>query len=180
MLVPVYIEVETASGSARVLASGAQAYALRQESVKKELREFVEVVRRVSPDKHLMQQQWKALFQKVTPHAYRTLSLYAQEINPLAIQGERRVEILRVLAQTEQTYDIRWLEIMRQRGRRPPGARHLQWHFYVEQAAARARPVSLDELRANPLGIPAGGVAVESRAMMHPLHLRPPAGRHQV
>ena len=43
MLVPVYIEVETASGSARVLASGEQAYGLRQESVKKELREFVEV-----------------------------------------------------------------------------------------------------------------------------------------
>ena len=78
-LVPVYIEVETASGSARVLTSGEYTYGLRQESVKKELREFVEVLRRVSPDKHLMQQQWKGLFQKVTPHAYRTLSLYAQE-----------------------------------------------------------------------------------------------------
>ena len=110
MLVPVYIEVETASGSARVLARGEQEYGLRQESVKKELREFVQVLRRVSPDKHLMQQQWKALFQKVTPRAYRTLSLYAQQIDPLAVEGERRVEILRELAQTEQTYDIRWME----------------------------------------------------------------------
>ena len=99
-----------------------------------------------------MQQQWKALFQKVTPHAYRTLSLYAQEINPLAIQGERRVEILRVLAQTEQTYDIRWMETTYN----ADGAlqeRATYSGIFTWSRRPLGQAVSLDELRANPLGI---------------------------
>ena len=151
MLVPVYIEVETASGSARVLASGEQEYGLRQESVKKELREFVQVLRRVSPDKHLMQQQWKALFQKVTPHAYRTLSLYAQQINPLAIEGERRVEILRDWRRPSRP--------MTSAGWKPPTTRTAPSRSgpptvaFLRGSGARPGRQQPGRLRANPLGI---------------------------
>ena len=151
-LVPVYIEVETATGRMRALGSGEQGYTLRQETVKKELREFVEVIRRVSPDKHLMQQQWKDVFLKVTPRGYRVLHAYAQELNPLAIEGERRVEILRVLAQTEQTYDLRWTETTHSEN----GTlleRTTYSGIFTWQPRQGDKAIHMDELRANPSGI---------------------------
>jgi type IV secretory pathway TrbF-like protein len=151
-LVPVYIEVETASGRMRALGSGEQGYTLRQETIKKELREFVEVIRRVSPDKYLMQKQWKEVFTKVTPHGYRVLSAYASAMNPLAIEGEVRVEILRVLPQSERTYDIRWTETTHSDG----GTQLEQATYsglFTWVARDTTRSVSVEELTANPAGI---------------------------
>lgn len=107
--VPVYIEVDTATGSMRVLAHGDDT-PVRAATIEQALRTFVAVLRRVSTDKALMQQDWKALFLRVTPRAFQTLSAYAIETNPLGRPGEVRVEILRVLRQSAQTYDLRWRE----------------------------------------------------------------------
>lgn len=106
---PVFIAVETATGQMQVVESG-EAVPLRDDTIVWVLRTFVEVLRRVSPDKDRMQQEWKALFQKVTPRGFQTLSAYAVETNPLIVSGEVRVEVTRVLRQSGQTYDIRWRE----------------------------------------------------------------------
>lgn len=151
-LVPVYIEVETASGRMQVLGSGEQGYTLRQETVKKELREFVETIRGVSPDKHLMQKRWKEVFTKVTPHGYRVLSAYASALNPLAIEGEVRVEILRILAQSERTYDIRWIETT-YNDSGTQTARHTYSGLFTWVPRDPTKPVSVEELTANPAGM---------------------------
>lgn len=151
-LIPVYIRVDTASETMQVLGSGEQGYTLRQETIKKELREFVEVLRRVSPAKALMQKQWKELFSKVTPRGHRALVQYAQETNPLAVAGERRVEILRVLAQTEQTYDIRWTEsTYSEEGTMQERATYSGLFTWTLRQSSK--PVSIEELTANPAGI---------------------------
>lgn len=109
-MVPHYVEVDTRSGSMRVVGPTPQQYDLRQETIKKELREFVEVLRRISTDLPLMHRQWTQLFHHVTPRGHKLLTAYMQERNPLAQKDPVAVEVLRILPQSSTQFDVRWEE----------------------------------------------------------------------
>jgi type IV secretion system protein VirB5 len=148
-LTPFYVEVETMSGSMRVVGSAPQQYDLRQETVKKELREFVEVLRRISTDVPLMQMQWTRLFHHVTPRGHKLLAAYATEHNPLAQKDPVAVEVLQVLKQSEQTAYIRWQEVTYNAKGEQKNVITYSGLFTWE----RHVPATIDALTQNPSGI---------------------------
>jgi len=148
----VYIERDTTTGGMRVLATGDKPPALREETIKKELREFVQTIRRVHEAKALMKEEWTQVFLKVTPRGYRTLSAYASAMNPLAIEGEIKVEILQVLKRDERAYDIRWKEtVLNAQGTQT--GHHTYRGLFTWVPRQTATPVSLEVLTANPSGV---------------------------
>lgn len=147
----VYIERDT-TGGMRVLATGDKPPALREETIKKELREFVQTIRRVHEAKTLMKEEWTQVFLKVTPRGYRTLAAYASAMNPLAIEGEIKVEILQVLQRDERAYDIRWKETVVNVSGTQAG-QHTYRGLFTWVPRDATKPVRLEVLTANPSGI---------------------------
>lgn len=148
----VYIERDLTTGGMQVLATGVRPPTLREETIKKELRDFVQTIRRVHEAKALMQHEWTQAFLKVTPRGYRQLAAYASIMNPLAIEGEIKVEILSILARDERAYDIRWKEtVVNKDGVQVKQQGYRGLFMWVPRDTTK--PVSLDALTANPSGV---------------------------
>ena len=148
-MIPHYVEVDTSSGNMRIVGPTPQQYDLRQETVKKELREFVEVLRRISTDLPLMQMQWTRLFHHVTPRGHKLLGAYATERNPLAQKDPVMVEVLRILPQSATTMDIRWIETTySSKGEQKSIATYSGLFTWERQV-----PTTMDALAFNPSGI---------------------------
>jgi type IV secretory pathway TrbF-like protein len=148
-MVPAYVEVDTMTGGMRVVGPAPQEYDLRESTVKKELREFVEVLRRISTDVPLMQLHWTRLFHHVTPRGHKLLAAYATERNPLAQKDPVAVEVLRVLRQSEFTWDVRWQETTYSaKGEQKSSATYSGLFTWERQL-----PTTLDALTMNPSGI---------------------------
>jgi len=148
----VYIERDVPTGGMQVLATGERPPALSEATIKKELREFVQTMRRVHDAKALMQEEWKALFKKVTPRGYRQLSAEASAMNPLALEGTITVEILQVLKRDERAYDLRWKETRLSNDGGQIG-QHTYRGLFLWVPRDPKQPVSLDVLTANPSGV---------------------------
>lgn len=148
----VYIERDVTTGGMQVLATGERPPTLREETIKKALREFVQTIRRVHEAKGLMEQEWREAFLKVTPRGHHVLSAYARAMDPFAIEGEIKVEVLQILARDERAYDIRWKEtIVNKDG--VQGEQHTYRGLFMWVPRDTTQPVSLQVLRANPSGV---------------------------
>lgn len=111
-LKPYYVEIDTCTGQARVVGPAPERVTIRGESLKDQARTFVQQLRRVSSDKVLMGTDWSetGLYAHVTARGRQLLNQQVLEHNPLAAKDLTMVEVLPMLAASERTLDVRWIE----------------------------------------------------------------------
>lgn len=150
-LKPYYIEVDAASGRARVVGAAPERVTVRWESLKAQARQFVEQLRRVSSDKVLMRADWSetGLYAHVTPRGRQLLNQQATDHNPLIAREFVMIEVQRMLASTGRSLDIRWVET-----RYSPTGDRLDTHTFSGLFTwMQEEPKTEEALSHNPLGI---------------------------
>lgn len=146
---PYYIEVDTCSGDARVVGEAPTSYTIRELTLKKHLRDFVQTVRGVSLDKPDMQRRLTEVFYQLTPKGKKLFEQFMTERNPMYQREPVLVEVTAVLLSTGATYDVRWME-KRYNDRMDLQATEVYRGLFtvVEQT-----PRGKDEMDHNPMGL---------------------------
>ena len=109
-VIPVYLTVDRDGASIQMLPAGQHHYEPSEQVVRAYVREFVETIHRVSPDKERMKHDWITLFHRLSKQGDAVMRAQVQAANPLLAEGEIRVEVRRILLPAGRTFDLEWDE----------------------------------------------------------------------
>src|ERR1041385_7942091 len=142
---PYYIEIDRSSGAMRVIGPAPERYIPPQARAKASVRELVETLRGISPDKELQRERWIRQRIAMTPEGRKRLLVYEAERQPLRQQDPVKVEILRALPKpgSATTWDVRWQETDYSRDARDPQHRTIWSGLFSYQLR---EPRTQDEL----------------------------------
>ena len=107
--VPWPIRWDSSTGEMQPLALAPQARE-DDKTIRYWLREFVHTLRSVSSDKEGMQRQWNLTMHRLTQDGKARFVAYEAQVKPLQQQEYVKVEVLQMLRQTKQTWQVRWRE----------------------------------------------------------------------
>lgn len=145
--IPVYILVDRLHGDMRVV--GETDTPPEKPVVRNRLTNFVETIRGISTDKELMVRDWRRAFMATTPEGNKKLQQYFDQHKPLEATEPVKVEVHRVLKQTDQTFDVRWTETTYTANRTFKGQQQYSGLFTLQRRA----PVSDEEFTWAPEGL---------------------------
>jgi len=150
-LVTAYIvEVDT-TGAPRVVQPAHERYQPTRAAMQHQARQFLTAIRSLPTDAMVARTQWLWAYGQVTARGKRLLTEKVQEHTLLADLGTKivQVEIHRVLAVSDTSFDVTWREVTYD-------AQGAQQHAEVYSGLVTfvLRPPSTEaEIQANPLGI---------------------------
>jgi type IV secretion system protein VirB5 len=149
-VVPYIVEVDT-QGQVRTVGPAQEVYRPSQEAVKAQLREFVRGIRGRSTDAVVVRERWVRAYAHATPKGQNRLNDYARQADPLSKIGKESVavEVGRILALTDTTYDVQWQETTYDSRMLKTGDARWSGVFRVVVEP----PTTTEQLEANPLGI---------------------------
>jgi type IV secretion system protein VirB5 len=150
-------------GNRRIIGPLPDAYSMTKAVIERDIRSFVQILRRVQDDKVAMGEDWdekQGIYGRLTQDG---MTRMAEELqgrgNPLEERELVQVEILRCLSKGKRTYDVSWIEHRysapapgspagESRRERLPSSRWSGLFTYVERP-----PRTEAELYGNPTGI---------------------------
>ncbi|MDJ0683732.1 MAG: conjugal transfer protein TrbF [Alphaproteobacteria bacterium] len=148
-ITPYVVEVDTL-GAVRAIGPAIAAYEPTDAQIAHHLARFVENVRSLSIDPIIVRQNWLRAYDYATARAANTLNDYAREKDPFSQVGSKTVtvEVTSIVRASDDSFEVRWLEITYVNGSRASSARYTGVLSIVLQ-----RPRTEEALRQNPLGV---------------------------
>ncbi|WP_333701287.1 conjugal transfer protein TrbF [Sphingobium yanoikuyae] len=148
-VIPYVVEVDRL-GEPRAVSPAEAVYDPTDPQICWQLARFIENVRGVSLDPVLMRKAWLQAYDFASERGTLRLNDYARERQPFARIGDRTiaVQISSVLRASDRSFQVKWTETEFERGARAGTSR---WTAIL--TISRHRPISVDRLRRNPLGI---------------------------
>lgn len=153
MVTPYVIEVDSTTGMARnVGAAMEQKYVPKEAEIRYFLGQFIQKTRSVPLDPVIMRQNWTAVNLFVNNNAANKMQTYLQSPDgPAGLLHKKTVQptIISILAQSDNTYFIRWTEDTYDVGGGGKTSTLMNGTFTV----AFSQPKDEKELMVNPLGL---------------------------
>lgn len=148
-VIPYVVEVDQL-GEPRAVSPAEAVYDPTDPQICWQLARFIENVRGVSLDPVLVRKAWLQAYDFASERGALHLNAYARERQPFARIGDRTVavQISSVLRASDRSFQVKWTENEYERGARTGTSR---WTAIL--TISRHRPISVDRLRRNPLGI---------------------------
>ena len=148
-ITPYVVEVDNL-GEVRAVGPAITPYEPTDAQIAYHLARFIENVRSLSIDPIIVRQNWLTAYDYATSRAANTLNDYARENDPFSQVGSKTVtvEVTSIVRASDNSFEVRWLEIAYENGALASSARYTGVLSIVLQ-----HPRTEQALRQNPLGI---------------------------